>query len=242
MRFFLNEIFPFYAKEDTFFLVAGPCVIENETMGMKTAEKLKAVCEKNRIPLIFKSSYKKANRTRLDSFTGIGDLQALKILKKIKRTFDIPVITDIHAVEEAELAAEYVDILQIPAFLSRQTDIIIAAAKTNKVVNVKKGQFLSPDAMKFIVEKIRSVGNNKVMLTERGTMFGYHDLVVDFTGIPTMQANDVPVIVDCTHSLQKPNQKNGVSGGSPQFIETLAKAAVAIGSEGIFIETHPNPS
>jgi 2-dehydro-3-deoxyphosphooctonate aldolase (KDO 8-P synthase) len=229
-------------KQDTFFLLAGPCAIENEKMAMEIAEKIISVTQKLGIPYVFKGSYKKANRSKVDSFTGIGDEKALKILGKVRDTFQIPTVTDIHETQEAAMAAEYVDILQIPAFLCRQTDLLVAAAKTGKIVNVKKGQFLSPSAMKFAVQKIVDSGNNQVLLTERGTTFGYTDLVVDYRGIPEMQAFGFPVIMDATHSLQQPNQASGVTGGMPQLIETIAKAAMAVGVDGLFIETHPTPS
>lgn len=224
-----------------FFLLAGPCVVENEKMPFEIAEQILKITEKLGIPFIFKASYRKANRSKLDSFIGIGDEKALKILRKVGEMFNIPVVTDIHTSEEAALAAGYVDVLQIPAFLCRQTELLIAAAKTGKTINVKKGQFLSADAMKFAVEKIIESGNNQVMLTERGTTFGYQDLVVDYRGIPEMQKNNVPVILDCTHSLQQPNQPAGVTGGRPDLIETIAKAGIAVGVDGLFIETHPNP-
>lgn len=222
--------------------MAGPCVVEGEEIVMQTAERIITICEKLDVPLIFKSSYRKANRSRLDSFTGIGDESALKILAKVRSTFGVPVVTDIHAADEAAMAAEYVDILQIPAFLCRQTDILIAAANTGKIVNVKKGQFLSPESMSFAVDKIRQSGNDKIVLTDRGTMFGYHDLVVDYRAIPIMQQLDVPVVLDCTHSLQQPNQASGVTGGNPGMIATIAKAGIAVGADGLFIETHPDPS
>ena len=225
-----------------FFLIAGPCIIENEKNPFEIAEAIIEITDKLKIPFIFKASYRKANRSKLDSFTGIGDQEGLEILKAIKEKYNIPVVTDIHTAEEAAIAASYVDVLQIPAFLCRQTDILIAAALTGKVVNIKKGQFLSAEAMKFAVEKVRQSGNEKVMLTERGTMFGYQDMVVDFRNIPWMQAHNVPVITDITHSLQQPNQAAGVSGGRPEMIETIGKAAIAVGSDGIFIETHPNPT
>ena len=227
---------------NNFFLLAGPCVVESEAIIMQTAERVVAICAKLKIPLVFKSSYRKANRSRLDSFAGIGDEKALKILAKVGATFGVPLVTDIHDATEAAMAAEYVDVLQIPAFLCRQTDILIAAAKTGKMVNVKKGQFLSPEAMIFAVDKLRQSGNEQIMLTDRGTMFGYHDLVVDYRGIPTMQAMHVPVVLDCTHSLQQPNQPGGVTGGNPQMIETIARAGIAVGADGLFIETHPDPS
>lgn len=227
--------------KDSFYLIAGPCAIEGEEMAFEIATHIKSLCEELGIPFVFKGSYKKANRSRLDSFTGIGDEKALAILKKIRKELDVPTTTDIHSVEEAELAAKSVDILQIPAFLCRQTDLLVAAAKTGKTVNIKKGQFLSPQAMQFAVQKVKDSGNNCVMITERGSQFGYHELVVDFKGIPTMQEY-APVIMDVTHSLQQPNQSSGVTGGQPQLIETIAKAAIASGVDGIFLETHPNPS
>ncbi len=225
-----------------FFLMAGPCAIESEKMAMEIAEKVVAITEKLKIPYIFKGSYRKANRSRLDSFTGIGDEKALKILQKVGDTFNIPVVTDIHTADEAAMAAQYVDVLQIPAFLCRQTDILVAAAKTGKVVNIKKGQFLSADAMQFAINKVRESGNNNIALTERGTTFGYQDLVVDYRGIPVMKEMDVPVVLDITHSLQQPNQASGVTGGKPELIETVARAGIAVGADGIFIETHPNPA
>lgn len=225
-----------------FFLMAGPCVIEGEKMAMEIAEEIAKISENLYIPFIFKGSYRKANRSRLDSFTGIGDEKALKILRKVSETFNIPVVTDFHSAEEAEIAAEYVDVLQIPAFLCRQTDILLAAARTGKTVNIKKGQFLSAEAMRFALDKVREVGNNNLILTERGTFFGYQDLVVDYRGIPEMQRLGVPVVLDVTHSLQQPNQMGGVSGGKPALIETIARAGIATGVDGIFIETHPNPA
>lgn len=225
-----------------FFLIAGPCSIEGEDRAMRIAERVMEMTSRLKIPYIFKGSYRKANRSRLDSFTGIGDEKALKILRKVGETFDIPVTTDIHADEEAAMAAEYVDILQIPAFMCRQTNLLVAAAKTGKVVNIKKGQFLSPEAMKFAVDKVVQSGNENVMLTERGTTFGYTDLVIDYRGLPTMQEMNVPVILDCTHSLQQPNQNSGVTGGRPKMIETVVKAGIAVGVDGLFIETHPNPA
>lgn len=224
-----------------FFLLAGPCVIENETMPMEIAKTLKEITDRLNIPFVFKASYRKANRSRLDSFTGIGDEKALKILGEIRQQLNIPVVTDIHEPHEAEMAAKYVDILQIPAFLCRQTELLVAAAKTGKIVNIKKGQFLSAESMKFTVEKVLQSGNENIMLTDRGTFFGYQDLIVDVRSIPTMQENNVPVIMDITHSLQKPNQTTGVSGGDPKMIETIARAAIAVGADGIFMETHPNP-
>ncbi|WP_334167623.1 3-deoxy-8-phosphooctulonate synthase [Phocaeicola paurosaccharolyticus] len=229
-------------KDDMFFLLAGPCVIEGEEMALRIAEKVVDITSNLGIPYVFKGSYRKANRSRIDSFMGIGDEKALKILRKVRETFDVPVVTDIHSADEADMAAEYVDILQIPAFLCRQTDLLIAAAKTGKIVNVKKGQFLSPDAMKFVADKLVEAGNNQVMLTERGTTFGYGDLIVDYRGIPEMQKFGFPVILDVTHSLQQPNQKSGVTGGMPELIETVAKAGVAVGVDGLFMETHEDPS
>lgn len=227
---------------DNFFLMAGPCVIEGEEMAMRIAEHVTTITEKLKIPYIFKGSYRKANRSRLDSFTGIGDEKALRILRKVHDTFGIPTVTDIHTAPEAEMAAAYVDVLQIPAFLCRQTDLLVAAARTGKTVNIKKGQFLSPQAMRFAIEKVTETGNSHVMITERGTTFGYQDLIVDFRSIPEMQAFGHPVILDATHSLQQPNQSNGVTGGMPQLIETIAKAGIASGADGLFIETHENPS
>lgn len=221
--------------------MAGPCVVEGETIALSIAEKITAICKRLEIPLVFKGSYRKANRTRLDSFTGIGDEEALRILKKVRNTYGVPVVTDIHAANEAAMAAEYVDILQIPAFLCRQTDILVAAAATGKTVNVKKGQFLSPEAMQFAVDKIQQSGNDQVILTDRGTTFGYQDLVVDYRSFPTMKAMNVPTVMDCTHSLQQPNQASGVTGGNPAMIETIARAAIAVGADGLFIETHPDP-
>lgn len=229
-------------ESDNFFLLAGPCVIEGEDMALRIAERIVKITDRLNIPYVFKGSYRKANRSRLDSFTGIGDEKALKILSKVHHTFDIPVVTDIHTAEEAAMAAEYVDILQIPAFLCRQTDLLVAAAKTNKVVNIKKGQFLSPGAMRFAAEKVKEAGNDQVMLTERGTTFGYQDLLVDYRGIPEMQTFGYPVILDVTHSLQQPNQTSGVTGGMPALIETVAKAGVAVGVDGLFMETHEDPT
>ena len=229
-------------RPDRFFLMAGPCVIEDKDSPLFIAETLKNICQKLDIPLVFKGSYRKANRSRLDSFTGIGDEKALKVLQRISKELELPVVTDIHAAEEAAMAAEYVDILQIPAFLCRQTDLLVAAAKTGKTVNIKKGQFLSGEAMGFAVEKVRQSGNDKVMLTERGSMFGYQDLVVDYRNIAAMQQFDVPVILDVTHSLQQPNQSSGVTGGKPELISLIAKAGIAAGADGIFMEVHPEPS
>lgn len=229
------------SDKNNFFLIAGPCAIENEETPFKIAEKLIQITDKLGIPLIFKGSFKKANRSRIDSFTGIGDEKALKILQKIGESFDVPVTSDIHESSDAAMAAEYVDVLQIPAFLVRQTDLVVAAAKTGKAVTLKKGQFLSPESMRFPVEKVLDSGNKNVAIIERGTTFGYQDLVVDFRGIPMMQ-NFAPVIMDVTHSLQQPNQSSGVTGGKPALIETVAKAAISVGADGLFIETHPDPS
>jgi 2-dehydro-3-deoxyphosphooctonate aldolase (KDO 8-P synthase) len=230
-----------HLENDNFFLIAGPCVVESEELIFEVAEKVKAITDRLGIPYIFKASYRKANRSRGDSFTGIGDEKGLELIRKVGDHFNLPVTTDFHSAEEAALAAKYVDILQVPAFLCRQTDILIAAAETGKIVNVKKGQFLSADSMVHAVNKIKEAGNNKVWLTERGTTFGYQDLVVDYRGLPVMQ-KFAPTIMDCTHSLQQPNQSSGVTGGKPELIETIAKAAVAVGVDGLFIETHPNPA
>jgi len=229
-------------QSENFFLLAGPCVVENTEMPLEIATRIKSICEDLKIPFIFKASYKKANRSRLDSFTGIGDVLALKTLKSVSEKLNIPIVTDIHTAEEAAIAAQYVDVLQIPAFLCRQTDLLIAAAKTGKIVNIKKGQFLNASSMKYAVEKVRESGNEQVMLTDRGTMFGYQDLIIDYRGIPEMQKNEVPVILDITHSLQQPNQTSGVTGGQPDLIETVAKAGIAVGVDGIFLETHPDPA
>ena len=230
-------------NSEMFFLLAGPCGIEGEEMALRIAEHIKGITDRLKIPYVFKGSFKKANRSRLDSFTGIGDEKALKILSKVRKEFGIPVVTDIHSPEDALKAAEYVDVLQIPAFLCRQTDLLVAAAKTGKVVNVKKGQFLSPEAMRFTVEKVRESQNPNVMVTERGTTFGYQDLVVDYRGIRIMQQEcRCPVVLDVTHSLQQPNQSSGVTGGQPELIETIAKAGIAVGADGIFIETHMEPA
>ncbi len=240
----LNEIaIPGLQHTDSgnFILIAGPCVVESQEIVLRTAEKVKEISEKYRVPLIFKASYRKANRSKLDSFTGIGDMKALEILSGVRERFGLPLITDIHTAAEASFAAGYVDVLQIPAFLCRQTDLLIAAAATGKWINVKKGQFLSGHSMKFAIEKITESGNTNVMLTDRGNFFGYNDLVVDIRNIPWMQETGYPVIMDITHSLQQPNQSGGVSGGLPALIETIGRAAIAAGADGIFIETHPEP-
>ncbi len=231
-----------FADKGQFYLIAGPCAIEGRDMAFQIAEKLKEITTRLELPFIFKGSYRKANRSRLDSFTGIGDQKALEILSAIRRELAVPVTTDIHSDEEAVLAAEHVDILQIPAFLCRQTNLLVAAAKTGKVVNIKKGQFLSPEAMAFARQKVVDSGNTQVMLTERGTMMGYQDLVVDYRGIPIMQRLGSKVTLDCTHSLQQPNQSSGVTGGKPALIETVAKAGIAVGVDGLFLETHPDPA
>ena len=225
-----------------FFLIAGPCVVENETMPLEIARQINTICRKHEIPFIFKASYRKANRSRLDSFTGIGDIKGLEAIQKVRHELKVPVLTDVHSADEAKQAANYVDVIQIPAFLCRQTDILVAAAKTGKHVNIKKGQFLSHAAMEFAVHKVRDSGNNKVLITERGNSFGYQDMVVDFRGIPEMKKFGVPVVMDVTHSLQQPNQPTGVTGGQPALIETIAKAAIAVGADGLFIETHPDPA
>jgi 2-dehydro-3-deoxyphosphooctonate aldolase (KDO 8-P synthase) len=230
-----------YLDSGNFFLLAGPCVIEDETSPFAIAEMMVRLCDKYRIPYIFKASYRKANRSSSKSFTGIGDEKALKVLARIRKQFQVPVVTDIHTAEEAFIAAEYADVLQIPAFLCRQSDLLVAAGRTGKVVNIKKGQFVSGAVMRFAVEKILETGNHRVMLTERGSTFGYNDLIVDFRNIPEMQKNNVPVILDVTHSLQQPNQISGVTGGRPDLIETIAKAGVAAGVDGLFMETHPDP-
>ena len=227
---------------DNFFLIAGPCVVESEELVMEIADKVSGICKRLDIPYVFKASYRKANRTSANSFTGIGDDNGLSLIKKVGVTYGLPTTSDIHAHEEAAMAADFIDILQIPAFLCRQTDLLIAAAETGKIVNVKKGQFLSGPSMKFAVDKIRKAGNHQVMLTERGNTFGYTDLVVDYRNIPWMKEHETPVIMDCTHSLQQPNQSSGITGGNPQLIGTIAKAAIATGADGLFIETHPNPS
>ncbi|MGN6297890.1 MAG: 3-deoxy-8-phosphooctulonate synthase [Ginsengibacter sp.] len=240
---YLKRLFEGQGYDDNnFFLIAGPCVVESQQLIFEVAEKVSGICKNLGIPYVFKSSYRKANRTSNSSFTGIGDEQALQMIAKVGKQFSLPTVSDIHAPEEAAMAAKYVDMLQIPAFLCRQTDLLIAAAETGKVVNIKKGQFVNGESMKFAAEKIQQAGNQQVILTERGNTFGYNDLVVDFRNIPVMQNHNVPVVMDCTHSLQQPNQSSGVTGGNPQMIETIAKAATAIGADGLFIETHPNPS
>ncbi|MEM9686842.1 MAG: 3-deoxy-8-phosphooctulonate synthase [Bacteroidota bacterium] len=230
-----------YTDNNTFFLLAGPCAIEGEDMALKIAEKIVRITDNLRIPYIFKGSFKKANRSRIDSFTGIGDEKALRILKKVSQTFQIPVVTDIHEVYHAEMAAAYVDVLQIPAFLVRQTDLVVAAAKTGKAINLKKGQFMSPESMRYAVQKVLDSANENVMITDRGTLFGYQDMVVDFRGIPIMK-HYAPVVLDVTHSLQQPNQNSGVTGGRPDMIATIARAGIAAGADGIFIETHFDPA
>jgi len=243
MENFLKVLFEGQSyDEKNFFLIAGPCVVESEDLIMEVADKVYSICKSFGIPYIFKASYRKANRTSGSSFTGLGDDLALGMINHVKKKFLLSATTDIHTKEEAVLAAQHVDILQIPAFLCRQTDLLEAAAKTGKIVNVKKGQFVSGEAMKFAVDKIRKAGNNKIILTERGTTFGYQDLVVDYRSIPIMRSHGVPVVMDCTHSLQQPNQSAGITGGNPQMIETIAKAAIATGADGLFIETHPNPA
>jgi len=243
MQNFLKDLFKDQSyEEENFFLIAGPCVVESEELIMEVAEKVSGICKNLGIPYIFKSSYRKANRTSSSSFSGIGDESALSIVKKAGKKFHLPTTSDIHAHEEAAIAANYVDVLQIPAFLCRQTDLLIAAAETNKIVNVKKGQFLSGEAMKFAVDKIRNAGNQKIILTERGATFGYQDLVVDYRNIPIMQKHGTPVVMDCTHSLQQPNQSSGITGGNPEMISTISKAGIAAGADGLFIETHPNPA
>jgi 2-dehydro-3-deoxyphosphooctonate aldolase (KDO 8-P synthase) len=240
---YLQQLFKHQSYDsNNFFLIAGPCVVESESLVFEVAERVKAICERLAIPYVFKASYRKANRTSASSFTGLGDNVGLDLIRKVGQHFQLPTTSDIHAHDEASEAAKYIDILQIPAFLCRQTDLLQAAAATGKVVNVKKGQFLSGPSMKFAVDKIQKAGNQQIMLTERGTTFGYQDLVVDYRNIPWMQAHGTAVIMDCTHSLQQPNQTSGVTGGNPQLIGTVAKAAIASGADGLFIETHPNPS
>jgi len=240
---FLQDLFKNQSyNPDNFFLIAGPCVVEDEALVMEVAGKVSEICKRLEIPYIFKASYRKANRTSASSFTGLGDTIGMELIKKTGITYQLPTTSDVHAHDECAPAAEYIDILQIPAFLCRQTDLLLAAAATDKIVNVKKGQFLSGPSMKFALDKIQKAGNNKVMLTERGTTFGYQDLVVDYRNITWMKELGVPVIMDCTHSLQQPNQTSGVTGGNPQLISTIAKAAIATGADGLFIETHPNPS
>jgi 2-dehydro-3-deoxyphosphooctonate aldolase (KDO 8-P synthase) len=230
-----------HLRSGNFFLIAGPCVIESMDLCLEVADKVATIADRLEIPFIFKSSYKKANRSRLDSFTGIGDKAALEVLREVKKRYHIPVLTDIHSAEEAYFASQYVDVLQIPAFLCRQTELLVAAAKTGKVINVKKGQFVAPESMKFAAEKIAESGNENIILTDRGTMFGYNDLIVDYRGLIEMKKSSYPVVLDITHSLQQPNQPAGVSGGKPELIETMARAAVAVGVDGLFIETHPDP-
>lgn len=239
----MSDLFKKLSSEKSFFLLAGPCVIEGEEMAYKIGHRIKEICDALDIPFVFKGSYRKANRSRLDSFSGIGDLQALTILSGVGKGLGVPVVTDIHQPEEAAMAADFVDILQIPAFLCRQTDLLVAAGRTGKAINIKKGQFLSPESMQFAVDKVRATGNEDVAVTDRGTMFGYGDLIVDFRGVPVMQKTcETPVIVDCTHSLQQPNTSGGVTGGRPELIETIARASVAVGADGLFMETHHNPA
>ncbi|MGC4036364.1 MAG: 3-deoxy-8-phosphooctulonate synthase [Chitinophagaceae bacterium] len=243
MEKFLKDLFANQSyDEDNFFLIAGPCVVESDELINEVADKVSGICKKLGIPYVFKASYRKANRTSASSFTGIGDENALALVKKVGEKYKLPTTSDIHAHDEAAIAAKYIDILQIPAFLCRQTDLLEAAAMTGKIVNVKKGQFLSGPSMKFAAEKIRNAGNNKVILTERGNSFGYQDLVVDYRNIPWMKEHGAPVVMDCTHSLQQPNQTSGITGGNPQLIGTIARAAIATGADGLFIETHPNPA
>lgn len=239
---FLKDLFGQQYNSNSFFLLAGPCVVENEKNIMQTAATLQNICNQLKIPLVFKSSYKKANRTSKSSFTGIGNIEALQILHKVKTTFGIPLVTDIHTNEDAALAAEYVDVLQIPAFLSRQTDLLVAAAQTGKIINIKKGQFLNAESMHHAAKKVCDSGNTKIMLTERGNSFGYNDLIVDFRNIPIMQQSGYPVVMDCTHAVQQPNQSSGITGGTPKYVSTMAKCAIATGANGLFIETHPTPA
>lgn len=243
MTNFLSDLFHRQQyDEKSFFLIAGPCIVESEELVNEIAEKVSDICKNLQIPYVFKASYKKANRTSINSFTGLGDEAGLQMIKNVAEKFGLPAITDIHSEREAEIAASYVDILQIPAFLCRQTELLLAAGQTGKIVNVKKGQFVSGESMQFAVDKIKSTGNQKIMLTERGNTFGYQDLVVDYRNIPWMQKTGAPVIMDCTHSLQQPNQTSGITGGNPQLIGTIASAAIAAGADGLFIETHPDPS
>jgi 2-dehydro-3-deoxyphosphooctonate aldolase (KDO 8-P synthase) len=236
-----NSLFQTLKSSDNFFLLAGPCVVESKELCFEVAEKVRTITDQLNIPYVFKASYRKANRSKIDSFSGIGDEKALQVLADVKEKFNLPIVTDIHSAEEAKFAAQVADILQIPAFLCRQTDILIAAAETGKIVNVKKGQFLAPSSMKHVAQKIVDAGNKQIMLTDRGTMFGYGDLIVDYRGIPEMKSFGFPVILDITHSLQQPNQDSGVSGGRPDMIETIARAGIAVGVDGLFIETHPDP-
>lgn len=231
-----------HTDSNNFFLIAGPCVVESREISFSIAEEILEITGKLKIPFIFKASYKKANRSKLDSFTGIGDNEALEILNEIRNKLNIPVLTDIHSVDDAKLASPYVDVLQIPAFLCRQTDLLVAAAGTGKAVNIKKGQFMAPESMRFAADKVISSGNDKVILTERGTMFGYQDYIIDYRGIIEMQKTGLPVVLDITHSLQQPNQETGVSGGKPELIKTISRAGIAVGVDGIFLETHPEPS
>lgn len=243
MTQYLKDLFQHQTyNSNNFFLMAGPCVVENEEIVMQIAETVSDICQRLEIPYIFKASYRKANRTSATSFTGLGDDLALNILQKVKEKYNLPIVTDVHSAVECGIAAQVVDVLQIPAFLCRQTDLLLAAAQTGKIVNVKKGQFVSGPAMKFAADKIKNTGNEKVMLCERGTTFGYQDLVVDYRNITWMQQHNCPVVMDVTHSLQQPNQTTGVTGGNPQLIGTIAKAAIAVGANGLFIETHPNPA